>query len=96
MMIGGLTVVLLGVATYVGALNECVAIDVRARPFYAVVPGLDLLILPVPQRDRLVKELNARYCTRQCMMKLASCRNNHSSCRTSLTMSRAILAKLAR
>ena len=80
---GGLGLLLLIVGFTVGRMNDCVADDVRAQPFYAMAPGLDPDDLPAPAREKLIAELNHRYCTCGCLMTLASCRNNHMSCRTS-------------
>jgi hypothetical protein len=88
---GGLGLLLFIVGFAVERMNDCVAGDVRAHPFYAIAPGLDSADLPAPAREKLIAELNHRYCTCGCLMTLASCRNNHMSCRTSKRLGQEML-----
>jgi hypothetical protein len=50
------------------------------EPFYTTLPGVDLNGVPPAKLPALLKELNTRRCTCECMRTLASCRNHHRSC----------------
>jgi hypothetical protein len=90
---GGLVLALTGTGLFVQSLNNCVAVEVREHPTYVNAPAIEIFDLPPSSQQRVMTELNGRYCTCGCMMQLASCRNNHTSCRTSLKMGRDVAAR---
>jgi hypothetical protein len=88
---GGLAVLSMAIALFVREMNSCVATDVKAHGLYSLFPGLAMDDVPPPARERLAATLNDRYCDCGCMMTLASCRNNHASCRTSRRMGQELI-----
>ena len=62
---------------------------VRAsEPFYTTLPGVDLSGVPPAKLPALLKDLNARRCTCECMRTVASCRNHHGTCSFSVAIAR--------
>jgi hypothetical protein len=92
---GGLAVLLAAVALVVGHENSCVAMDVKAHSFYTLAPGLEFGDMPPADQEQLLVQLNRRFCTCGCLMTLASCRNNHVSCRTSKVAGNALIHRSA-
>lgn len=56
--------------------------------FYSEIPGIDLGTVAGDRRAAFLEQLNRDRCTCSCKMTLAHCRNHHSSCKTSLKLSR--------
>jgi hypothetical protein len=80
---GGLFLLFFAIAAFVARSNQCAAQEIAAHPSYSFFPGLATDDLPAPARGLLAARLNQRYCTCGCLMTVASCLNNHASCRTS-------------
>jgi hypothetical protein len=90
-MWGGLLLLCIAIGVFVARTNECVAADNASHPFYDRLPGLALEGVPDAARVAVTAHLNARYCTCGCLMTLASCLNNHMSCRTGKRLADEIL-----
>jgi hypothetical protein len=80
---GGLLALFIAVGVFVARTNECAAQDIAQHPSYNSFPGLNMDVFAPPVRQTLATRLNGRYCTCGCLMTIASCLNNHASCRTS-------------
>ena len=79
----GLFLLFLFVGAFVAHDGQCAADEIAAYPSYSDFPGLETYSLAAPARKTLTAKLNNRYCTCGCLMTVASCLNNHTSCRTS-------------
>jgi hypothetical protein len=64
------------------------AAPAEAEQYYTELPGVDLSGLRRPEKKALLKRLNAMRCPCDCLRTIASCRNHHSSCTTSLAIAR--------
>jgi hypothetical protein len=60
----------------------------KPEPYYTQLPGVDLTGLPPETKAALLKKLNRQACTCDCTRTVASCRNNHGSCSSSLAAAR--------
>ena len=60
----------------------------EADQYYTELPGVDLSGLQPAEKEEVLKRLNKRHCPCDCMRTIASCRNRHSSCTTSLVIAR--------
>ena len=64
------------------------AAPVEADQFYTELPGVDLSGLQPAEKEEALKRLNKLHCPCDCLRTIASCRNRHSSCTTSLVIAR--------
>jgi hypothetical protein len=80
---GGLLLLIMSVGAFMTVSNECAGRELAGHPSYDVFPGMNLDSIAPPVRQTLTTRLNQRYCTCGCLMTVASCLNNHASCRTS-------------
>jgi len=60
----------------------------EADQYYTELPGVDLSGLQPAEKEAVLKRLNAMRCPCDCMRTIASCRNHHGSCTTSLAIAR--------
>lgn len=60
----------------------------EADQYYTELPGVDLSGLQPAEKDALLKRLNKLHCPCDCLRTIASCRNRHTSCTTSLAIAR--------
>ncbi len=80
---GGLLALIVAIGWLVNDMNSCVASEVKAQGTYSAFPGLSLDGLSAAVHRKVTALLNTRYCNCGCLMSVASCRNHHTSCRTS-------------
>lgn len=66
------------------------------EPFYTWIPGVDLGRVPPARLLALLRDLNTRRCTCECMRTVASCRNHHSSCSFSVAIAKEAIAAASR
>lgn len=64
------------------------AAPAEADQYYTELPGVDLSGLQPAEKEALLKRLNTQHCPCDCLRTIASCRNRHSSCTTSLAIAR--------
>ena len=80
---------ILGVTCLVLQLNVWHdAAPAEADQYYTELPGVDLSGLQPAEKEAVLKRLNAMRCPCDCMRTIASCRNHHGSCTTSLAIAR--------